>query len=182
MFFLNKRITAVSARMMTWEVLTAFDGTLTETELRKRFDEDFSEAFEDDANALGDSNADRAGCCDVFEKELRADRVFFWPLISFNATDGRKHRFLVSVANEPLACYRKKFDRCLPNQVALYAIADKILRGEWNYRCAAAEGSFGESACTRAVLKNNLQFLLLPKMEIYCLLHFGITSCMCLYS
>lgn len=154
MFFLNKRITAVSARMMTWEVLTAFDGTLTETELRKRFDEDFSEAFEDDANALGDSNADRAGCCGVFEKELRTDSVFFWPLISFNATDGRKHRFLVSVANEPLACYRKKFDRCLPNQVALYAIADKILRGEWNYRCAAAEGSFGESACDESGFEN----------------------------
>jgi hypothetical protein len=154
MFFLNKRITAVSARMMTWEVLTAFDGTLTETELRKRFDDDFSEAFEDDVNALGDSNANRVGCCDVFEKELRADRVFFWPLISFNATDGRKHRFLVSVANEPLACYRKKFDRCLPNQVALYAIADKILRGEWNYRCATAEGFFGESACDESGFKN----------------------------
>ena len=117
---------------MTWEVTTAFDGTLTETELRKRFDEDFQ-----DTCVVGVEN-----------------RVFFWPLISFNATDGRKHRFLVSVANEPLACYRKKFDRCLPNQVALYAIADKILRGEWNYRCAAAEGSFGESACDESGFKN----------------------------
>ena len=127
MFFLNKRIAAVSARMMTWEVLTAFDGTLTETELRKRFDEDFQDA-----------------CVSGVE-----NRVFFWPLISFNATDGRKHRFLVSEANEPLACYRKKFDRCLPRQIALYAVSDKILRGEWDsYR--AIESAFAESACNES--------------------------------
>ncbi len=127
MFFLNKHIAPVSARMMTWEVTTAFDGTLTETELRKRFDEDFQ-----DACVTGVEN-----------------RVFFWPLISFNATDGRKHRFLVSVANEPLACYRKKFDRCLPRQIALYAVADKILRGEWDsYR--AIESAFAELDCNES--------------------------------
>ena len=108
----TKKVAPVAARMMTWEVTTAFDGTLTETELRKRFDEDFREVF----------NAGFAdGEC----------AVFFWPLVSFNASDGRKHRYLVAVAEEPLENYRKTFDRCLPKQIALYAIADKILRGEW---------------------------------------------------
>ncbi len=97
---------------MTWEVTTAFDGMPTETELRKRFDEDFRDVF----------NAGFAdGEC----------AVFFWPLVSFNASDGRKHRYLVAVADEPLENYRKTFDRCLPKQIALYAIADKVLRGEW---------------------------------------------------
>ncbi|WP_290760792.1 hypothetical protein [Fibrobacter sp. UBA4297] len=104
----KKRISPVTARMMTWEVTTSFDGTLTETELRKRFDEDFRDVF------------------------VAESRVFFWPLVSFNALDGRKHRYLVAVADEPLEKYRKMFDRCLPIQIALYAIADKILRGEWD--------------------------------------------------
>ncbi len=113
-FFWNKRIAPVLARMMTWEVTTAFDGTLTETELQKRFDEDFQGV---QSACDGD-----VGCAE--------NRVLFWPLVSFNASDGRRHRYLVAVADEPLLCYRHKFDRCLPRQIALYAIADKILRGE----------------------------------------------------
>lgn len=109
----TKKVAPVAAQMMTWEVTTSFDGTLTETELRKRFDEDFRDVF----------NAGFAdGEC----------AVFFWPLVSFNASDGRKHRYLVAVAEEPLENYRKTFDRCLPKQIALYAIADKVLRGEWD--------------------------------------------------
>ena len=104
--FWKKRIAPVAVRMMTWEVTTAFDGTLTETELHKRFDEEFQ---------------------DVLGEECR---VFFWPLVSFNASDGRKHRYLVAVADEPLETYRKKFDCSLPRQIALYAIADKVLRGK----------------------------------------------------
>ena len=107
--FLNKRIAPVAARMMTWEVMTAFDGVLTETELRKRFDDEF---------------------CDVGNAKECGNHVFFYHLISFNASDGRKHRYLVMVADELLVCYRKNFDRCLPMQIALYTIADKILRGE----------------------------------------------------
>ena len=108
-----KKVAPVAARMMTWEVTTSFDGTLTETELRKRFDEDFRDVF----------NAGFAdGEC----------AVFFLPLVSFNASDGRKHRYLVAESEEPLENYRKTFDRCLPKQIALYAIADKILRGEWD--------------------------------------------------
>lgn len=113
-FLWNKRIAPVSARMMTWEVTTAFDGMLTEMELQKRFDEDFQ----------GVQSA-----CDV-NMGCSENRVLFWPLVSFNASDGRRHRYLVAIANEPLLPYRKKFDRCLPIQVTLYGIADKILREE----------------------------------------------------
>ena len=113
-------VAPVAARMMTWEVTTSFDGTLTGTELRKRFDEDFGDLFgvrEDESRETLDTG-------------VRANRVFFWPLVSFNASDGRKHRYLVSIANEPLVRYRKKFDRCLPRQIALFVVADKLLRGE----------------------------------------------------
>ena len=147
MTYLNKHVAAVSARMMTWEVTTAFDGILTETELRKRFDEEFRDVWTDKMPEIQCSCNFRCGenCGD-----LLSNQVFFWSLISFNSTDGRKHRFLASVADEPLIDYRKKFDRCLPRQVALYAVADKILRGKWNsYRdaieCSFEEPVYGES-------------------------------------
>ena len=133
MFLWNKHVAAVSAQMMTWEVTTAFDGELTETELQKRFDDDFG-------NLLEKRNGECRETCDT---DLLASRVFFWPLVSFNASDGRKHRYLVAIAEEPLEKYRKKFDRCLPQQIALFSIADKILRGAWD---EAAEGlNLGEN-------------------------------------
>ena len=109
MFLLNNHIAAVSTRMMTWEVTTSFDGILTETELQKRFEENFG-------NLFGTRNEEGGDACDM---GVRANRVFFWPLVSFNASDGRKHRYLVAFANEPLAHYRKKYDRSLPRQIAL---------------------------------------------------------------
>ena len=132
-----KKVAPVAARMMTWEVTTAFDGMPTETELRKRFDEDFREVF----------NAGFAdGEC----------TVFFWPLVSFNASDGRKHRYLVAVADEPLENYRKTFDRCLPKQIALYAIADKILRGEWDgENCLKCDEACAECGGECVVFDNN---------------------------
>ena len=123
MTLLNTHVAAIAARMMTWEVTTAFDGTLTETELRKRFDDDFCGAFKE-------------GC----DERDSFNQVFFWPLISFNATDGRKHRYLLATADETLAGYRKKFDRCLPRQVALYAMADQVLRGENTEKNAPEDG------------------------------------------
>ena len=147
MFLLNNHIAAVSARMMTWEVTTSFDGILTETELQKRFEEDFG-------NLFGKRNEEGGDACDT---GVRANRVFFWPLVSFNASDGRKHRYLVAFANEPLAHYRKKYDRSLPRQIALYVIADKMLRGEavdevavdihanCNAKWNIADGSFADA-------------------------------------
>lgn len=153
MFFWNKRIAPVAARMMTWEVTTSFDGTLTETELRKRFDEDFRDVF----------NAGFAdGEC----------AVFFWPLVSFNASDGRKHRYLVAVAEEPLENYRKTFDRCLPKQIALYAIADKILRGEWDgENCLKCDETCAECGgeCAEVADNGNLLFVALWEHCLYIL-------------
>lgn len=138
-----KKVAPVAARMMTWEVTTAFDGMPTETELRKRFDEDFREVF----------NAGFAdGEC----------AVFFWPLVSFNASDGRKHRYLVAVAEEPLENYRKTFDRCLPKQIELYAIADKILRGEWDgENCLKCDEACAECGgeCAEVADNGNLLFV-----------------------
>ena len=133
MLFWNKRVAPVAARMMTWEVTTAFDGTLTETELHKRFDEDFG--------------ADCVGKSANHEEKCAEHRVFFWPLVSFNASDGRKHRYLVVCANETLAEYRKKFERCLPKQIALYKIADKILRGKDDDLEDCLVTAFGEGDC-----------------------------------
>lgn len=151
--FWKKRIAPVAARMMTWEVTTSFDGTLTETELRKRFDEDFRDVF----------NAGFAdGEC----------AVFFWPLVSFNASDGRKHRYLVAVAEEPLENYRKTFDRCLPKQIALYAIADKILRGEWDGEdCLKCDEMCAECGgeCAEVADNGNLLFVALCEHCVYIL-------------
>ena len=92
MIFLKKNVAAVSARMFTWEVTTAFDGNLSSVELQKRFDEDFA-------------------------LEPSANHVSFWPAVSFNASDGRKHRYFVAVANEPLLSYRKKSIVACPNKL-----------------------------------------------------------------
>ena len=172
MFLLRKNVAAVSARMMTWEVTTSFDGTLTEMELRKRFDEDFGNVFgvrEDESR-------------ETFDTGMHAGRVFFWPLVSFNASDGRKHRFLVAMANESLASYRKKFDRCLPQQIALYAVADKVLRGEQrngivtdiHANSSANEGAAKSSAVQFGVEENvadngNLLLVALWKNILYIL-------------
>ena len=151
MFLLKKRIAAVSARMMTWEVTTAFDGTLSAVELHRRFDEDFRGVFDGDGEGTD-------------------NRVSFWPLVSFNASDGRKHRYLVAVADEPLLPYRKKFDRCLPRQIALYAIADKILRGE-NADFAGVEYVGHGGGIVEALPRNdgNLLFTALWNSTLYIL-------------
>ena len=145
MIFLKKNVAAVSARMFTWEVTTAFDGTLTERELQKRFDEEFA-------------------------LEPCANHVSFWPVVSFNASDGRKHRYLVAVADESLLSYRKKYDRCLPRQVALYDIADKILRGE-NVNFAGVEyvENSGDGSITLSPNEGNLLFMALWNNTLYIL-------------
>lgn len=160
MFLLNKHVASVSARMMTWEVTTAFEGTLTETELRKRFDAELKEACV--ANGLKN--------CDELQYE---NGVFFWPLISFNASDGRKHRFLVTLADESLLAYHQKFDRCLPKQIALFSIADKILRGDWEF-----ENSNSENSCNVCDVSNgNLMFAVLWNKTLYVLIFVGGRLC-----
>ena len=154
-YLLNKRVADVSAKMMTWEVTTSFDGVLSEAELRKRFLEEFGEC--EGMCYANDKKANSAGGID----KRCSNRLFFWPLVSFNASDGRKHRYLVAVASEPLACYRKRFDRCLPRQVALYALADKILRGTCVWNIVGRNASVAENG--------NLLFVALWKNVLYVL-------------
>ena len=135
--------------MFTWELTTAFDGTISESELRKRFDDEF-------AGLLA---------------EPHSDFVFFWPLVSFNASDGRKHRYLVVKSRESLEKYRQKFERCLPQQVALYAIADKILRGERDsgLTCEDKSASGNAAAVDCACSNGNLMLVALWKNCLYIL-------------
>ena len=157
MFFLHKHIAPVSARMMTWEVTTAFDETPTEMELRKRFDEEFRDAY-----------------------ECEESQVCFCPLVSFNAADGRRHRYLVAVADEMLINYRKKFDRCLPKQVMLFAIADKILRGTWTEWVNVFEANHkitGEQNAETDFLDGNLLLVALWNQSLYILVFMGGRLC-----
>jgi len=142
--------------MWTWELTTAFDGVLTAAELQKCFEEEFRSAFENadfcdvgSTNIGEDSYTEKKPGCEKDNLGYKdfAGRVSFWPLVSFNASDGRKHRYLVAFPDESLLCYRKHYDRCLPRQVALYFIADKILRGEWEDFCDEKQ----ESHCCFAV-------------------------------
>ena len=52
-------------------------------------------------------------------------------MVSFNSTDGRKHRYLVMLANEGSAekepaKYRGRGERILPRTAMLYGCADKL--------------------------------------------------------
>ena len=108
------RAHAVRGRMFTWEVLTDFDGDIAAPALEESFRRDFPGMEE---------------------------RPVFWRMVSFNAVDGRRHRFLVAVPDEPLDVRRNV--RMLPGTVALYALADREVRDcdcGGNMRFAAVVG------------------------------------------
>ncbi len=120
----------VTASIFTWEQTTAFDGDLSDKELRRRFHEEFPD-FAD------------------------VERVMFWSLIAFNTSDGRKHRFLVVFPREDLVGFRASFERCLPRQIILYKVADAILRGE--YGCNSCEKCNGCEKCDFAEKCNSCE-------------------------
>ena len=101
------RARAVRARMFTWEVVTDFEGEVSNESLESSFARDFPEVQ-----------------C----------RPVFWKMISFNAADGRRHRYLVAVPDA--ACEsveghsrgRKSRGRALPESIGLFALADKEIR------------------------------------------------------
>ena len=106
------RARAVRARMFTWEVVTDFEGEVSHESLESSFARDFPEMQ-----------------C----------RPVFWKMISFNAADGRRHRYLVAVPDAAReSCERdsrgkqsrgrKSRGRALPESVGLYALADKEIR------------------------------------------------------
>ena len=111
------RTAFVDARLWTWEVVTGFDGVLDPPTLRRRFAEDFPTVAQSCSE----------GSCTA--------QPVFREMVSFNSTDGRKHRYLVMLANEgdaekEPAKYRGRGEHILPWTAMLYGCADKLMREE----------------------------------------------------
>ena len=143
------RTAFVEARLWTWEVVTGFDGVLDPVTLRKRFAEDFPSVAESCRNA-----------------ECAAQPVFR-EMVGFNSTDGRKHRYLVMLANEgdaekEPAKYRGRGERILPRTAMLYGCADKLMREEDACESAYCGCSLRESCgnCRFAFLDNGWLYIL----------------------
>jgi len=105
--------------MFTWEVVTDFDCDAPQESLQESFAKEFPEV---------------QGSC-----------VAFWKMVSFNAADGRKHRYLVAVTDvEQEGCKSRGHEsrwhksrgcegcksrgRTLPESIGLYALADREMR------------------------------------------------------
>ena len=117
-----RRARAVRAKMFTWEVVTDFDCDAPQESLEETFAKEFPEV---------------QGSC-----------VAFWKMVSFNAVDGRKHRYLVAVTaqegRESRGQERRAQERrALPESIGLYALADREMRScdcGGNMRFAAVVG------------------------------------------
>lgn len=94
-----RRARAVRAKMFTWEVVTDFDCDAPQESLEEAFAKEFPEV---------------QGSC-----------VAFWKMVSFNAADGRKHRYLVAVTD---VVQGGRENRALPESIGLYALADREMR------------------------------------------------------
>lgn len=99
-----RRARAVRAKMFTWEVVTDFDCDAPQESLEEAFAKEFPEVQE--------------SC------------VAFWKMVSFNAADGRKHRYLVAVTDvvQERCKSRGQERRALPESIGLYALADREMR------------------------------------------------------
>lgn len=96
-----RRARAVRAKMFTWEVVTDFDCDAPQESLEESFAKEFPEV---------------QGSC-----------VAFWKMVSFNAADGRKHRYLVAVTDVEQEGSKSR-GRTLPESIGLYALADREMR------------------------------------------------------
>lgn len=97
-----ERVGGVGAPLFTWEVSVPFDDEPKEARLREAFAREFPES-----SGRG--------------------RPIFWKMVAFNGNSGRKVRYLVAVA-AGVDGMRRKFDRVLPEGIALYGMADRIIR------------------------------------------------------
>ncbi len=143
------RTAFVEARIWTWEVVTGFDGVLDPLTLRRRFAEDFPSVAQSCSE----------GSCTA--------QPVFREMVSFNSTDGRKHRYLVMLANEgdsekEPAKYRGRGERILPRTAMLYGCADKLMREEDACESAYCGCSLRESCgnCRFAFLENGWLYIL----------------------
>lgn len=96
-----ERVGGVGAPLFTWEVSVPFDDEPGEARLREEFAREFPES------------SGRGRPC-------------FWKMVAFNGDSGRKVRYLVAVA-AGVDGKRRKFDRVLPEGIALYGMADRII-------------------------------------------------------
>lgn len=108
MTFLRGRVCAAEVRLFTWEVVTGFDQEPAGGRLLQLFGEEFPEA-------------------------AKAFQPRFWKMISFNAADGRLHRYLVALpAKAPsggaLPPVRKCGRRVLPQSIGVYGEGDRLVR------------------------------------------------------
>lgn len=143
------RTAFVEARLWTWEVVTGFEGVLDPLTLRRRFAEDFPTVAESCRN----------GEC--------AAEPGFREMVSFNSTDGRKHRYLVMLANgndaeKKNAKYCERGERILPRTAMLYGCADKLMREEDACDSVYCGCSLRESCgnCRFAFLDNGWLYIL----------------------
>ena len=98
-----ERVGGVGAPLFTWEVSVPFDDEPGEARLREKFAREFPES------------SGRGRPC-------------FWKMVAFNGDSGKKVRYLVAVAAAPVDGMRRRFDRVLPEGIALYGMADRIIR------------------------------------------------------
>ena len=97
-----ERVGGVGAPLFTWEVSVPFDDEPGEARLREAFAREFPES------------SGRGRPC-------------FWKMVAFNEDSGRKVRYLVALA-AGVDGMRRRFDRVLPEGIALYGRADRIIR------------------------------------------------------
>lgn len=129
-----ERVCCIESSMWTWEVSVPFDENLSEAQLVQQFFRDYPETS-------------------------KRGIPSFWRMLSFNGEAGRKIRCLVSMPNEslvdsftaseeivplenkaapekssgwanPLAKYRRKYDRVLPKSILLYGLSMEIIQNE----------------------------------------------------
>lgn len=100
---MRTRVAASEARIWTWEAVTDFDSSPSHENLLKWLREDFP-------NTLGEK-------VPVYRE-----------MIGFNSSGGRRHRFLVALADSDLHGLRRRFDRVLPRMAMLYGAADALMR------------------------------------------------------
>lgn len=150
------RVAAVEARLWTWEVVTGFDGVLDSKTLRARFAEDFPAVAE----------ACRNGKCAAWP--------IFREMVSFNSTDGRKHRYLVMRTETDVVELRRRYDRFLPRVAEFYGCADKLMREE---ECADESDGAGAECAVENESAGNCRFAFLADGTLYILVFFEGRLC-----
>ena len=150
------RTAFVEARLWTWEVVTGFDGVLDPVTLRRRFAEDFPLV---------------AQSCSTGECAVGP---VFREMVSFNSTDGRKHRYLVMRTETDVVELRRRYERVLRRVAVFYGCADKLMREE---ECADESDGAGAECASENESAGNCRFAFLAGRTLYILVFFEGRLC-----